>query len=208
MSLSKLRKFLPVTVALWIVCLVAGFYWLSVYESTPGQAAVTPTSWPSDTSITRDAGLPTLVMFVHPHCPCSRASIAELATIMNQVQGQVDAHVLFIRPKEFGVDWEKTDTWYSAKAITGVKLSVDVDGQESMKFGSRISGQTFLFDSTGNPIFNGGITGSRGHIGNNAGRQAVLSLIQQHTSDDTNTAVFGCDLTSTLKPEDCDAPKK
>ena len=206
--MSKLRTLFPIAIVLWLAFLATGFYWLMVYESTPGQAAANLKKWPQESSITPATNLPTLLMFVHPQCPCSRASIAELTTIMTRVQGQVDAHVLFIKPTEFGIDWEKSDIWYSVIAIPGVKVSVDINGTEAKKFGSKSSGQTFLFAPNGNLLFNGGITASRGHIGDNEGQQAVVSLIQQGTSINTVTAVFGCDLSIADKPKDCDVRGK
>jgi hypothetical protein len=57
------------------------------YESTPGVAAATPGRWPADSRIKPDADRATLVMLAHPHCPCTRASIGELARLMTQAQG-------------------------------------------------------------------------------------------------------------------------
>ena len=50
-------------------------------------------------------------MLTHPHCPCSRASIGELARLMAQAQGRVTAYVLFIKPAGSPEDWENSDLW-------------------------------------------------------------------------------------------------
>jgi hypothetical protein len=38
------------------------------------------------------------MMFAHPQCECSRASLGELAIIMAQGRGQVNASVFFLSP--------------------------------------------------------------------------------------------------------------
>ena len=40
----------------------------------------------------------------------------------------------------------------------------------------------------------GGITGSRGHAGDNAGRTAILALLHRETSGRDGSFVFGCSL--------------
>jgi hypothetical protein len=80
----------------------------------------------------------------------------------------------------------------SAAAIPGVTVLSDVDGVEAGRFGSLTSGHTFLFDSAGRLLFSGGITGARGHAGENVGENAVVSLINNGSSQRDRTLVYGC----------------
>ncbi len=61
-------------------------------------------------------------------------------------------------------------------------------------FGAETSGQVFLYDAQGSLRFSGGITESRGHVGDNAGRAAVEQLLQGKAPVKTRTPVFGCSL--------------
>jgi len=133
-------------------------------------------------------------MLVHPQCPCSRASIGELALLMAQSQGRLKAYVLFLKPAGFSDDWEKTDLWQSAAGIPGVKPLVDYDGMEARRFHAKTSGQTVLYDAEGRLLFSGGITAARGHAGDNAGRSAIVSLVNAKVADKAETPVFGCPL--------------
>src|ERR671926_1631702 len=108
MKLKKNRLILLAACALWLFVIGAGIKIIWGYESTPGVAASAPDRWPADSRIKPDAGRPTLVMLAHPHCPCTRASIGELARLMTQAQGRVTAYVLFVKPAGFATDWEKT----------------------------------------------------------------------------------------------------
>ena len=165
------------------------------YEATPGEVTVSQMQWPDDSQIERNPNRPTLVVFAHPRCPCSRATIGELALIVAHCPERVDVRVLFFKPSEFSAGWEKTDLWSSAEAIPGVTVISDEDGSEAKRFRATTSGYSLLYDSDGRLLFGGGITGSRGHSGDNAGRTAIETLLMNGESDQKQqTLVFGCPL--------------
>jgi hypothetical protein len=136
-------------------------------------------------------------MFIHPHCPCSRASIGELAVLMAHCQGRVTTHVLFLRPAGMPLEWIRTDLWRDASAIPGVKVYCDDEGREARRFQIETSGDTALYDAKGQLLFHGGITGSRGHSGDNAGRDDVEALLFNKTISQNHTPAFGCSLFDT-----------
>jgi hypothetical protein len=183
-----------ISITLWLFVVGIGLSVLLGYENTPGAAALPIASWPADSKIQRAPGRATLVMLAHPHCPCSRASLRELAQLMAQSQGRLEAFVLFLKPHGFADDWEKTDLWQSAADIPGVEPIVDHDGVEARLFHARTSGQTMLYDAEGRLLFSGGITIARGHEGDNAGRNAILALVNAGIAEQTETPVFGCPL--------------
>ena len=108
--------------------------------------------------------------------------------------GHVNSTVVFLKPAGFGQDWEKTDLWRTAQSIPGATLFCDVGGTEAGRFGVRVSGETLLYDSAGRLMFHGGLTASRGHRGDNAGRTAVELLLAGLPSPQQHTPVFGCAL--------------
>lgn len=188
------RLFLPVIIALWLFGTGIGLRFVLAYENTPGTVGGLPRVWPADSRLQHSTKLPTLVMMVHPQCPCSRASIGELAVLMAGRAELVDARVVFVRPWEFGADWEKTELWDKTQSIRGVKLSVDQGGIEARRFGSQTSGQVMLYSPEGKLLFSGGITDSRGHAGDNEGRTAIVTLLTQGQPAKDVTPVFGCPL--------------
>lgn len=191
---SRKRLVILSSIALWLVVIGVGFFVLLGYENTPGAVAQPLASWPSGSQIQRAPGRATLVMLVHPHCPCSRASLGELAVLMAQIEGRLDAYVLFLKPDGFSDDWEKTDLWQRAAAIPGVQPIGDRNGVEARHFQAMTSGQTVLYDPEGRLLFSGGITLARGHAGDNAGRSAIVSLLKARRAEQTETPVFGCPL--------------
>ena len=195
MMKAKPKTVLTVLLAIaWSGTAVLGGHALLKYENSPGNVGTVSSSWPSDSIVQLANDRPTLVMAAHPQCPCTRASVAELAQLMARVQGKVQAYVLFYAPREAGSDWQNTDLRRTAAQIPGVTVLSDVDGVAAQRLGAETSGHTFLFDPSGRLLFNGGITASRGHSGDNAGESAIVSLINNHISKRSQTFVFGCGL--------------
>lgn len=184
----------------WIAAVAFGLRTLSHYENTPGRVGELPRTWPA-TQIELAKNRPTLVMLAHPHCPCTAASVSELAQIMAGLQGRVAAYVLFVKPREAGTDWEDTDLRRSVDAIPGVQAVIDRDGIEAQRFGAETSGHTLLFGADGRLLFSGGITASRGHAGDNAGESAIVALVNNQTPTLTRTLIFGCSLANRAKIE-------
>jgi len=190
----KPSKILLLSLTFWLLAASIGSSLLIRYESKAGAVGRPPAEWPADSAIRRTPGTPTLVMMVHPRCPCSRASISELARLMVSIQGRVSASVVFVRPKGFAEDWEKTDLWTSAAMIPGVGVSVDNEGVEARRFVSQTSGQVMLYGVDGHLLFSGGVTVARGHSGDNTGRDAIVALLTGNGSAVAQTPVFGCPL--------------
>ncbi len=179
---------------IWIFVIVIGLWLLWHYASTPAAAAQAPTHWPADTAIQPNSHGATLVMFAHPRCPCTRASIGELEKIVAHTQGRVTPWIVFYKPAQFDTNWERTDLWQSAAAIPGAHVISDPDGALARRFHALTSGQTVVYDAGGNLLFSGGITESRGHAGDNAGEGAVIDLLNTGGAACRESPVFGCAL--------------
>jgi hypothetical protein len=189
-------------IILWIFATGFGFLKLVRFENAPGEATAAPSQWPQSSEIRRDATRPTLVMILHPQCSCSRAALGELALIMSRADGRADAHALFFRPSGVGKEWVQNDLWRDAAAIPGVEARIDDQGKEARLFHATTSGSVVLYDRDGRLIFEGGITPSRSHSGDNAGRSAIVALLNGGLPERTRTFVFGCSLLDSRTPGD------
>lgn len=178
----------------WIAALGYGARTLLKYETTPGSLGSVSSNWPAGSIVHRQTDKPTLLMLAHPHCPCTRASIGELAQVMAHAIGKVNAFVLFVKPPGAGADWDDTDLRRTAAAIPSVTVLTDENGTEAARFGAETSGHTLVFDRGGTLVFSGGITGSRGHAGGNTGESAVLAALSGDAVVRSRTPVFGCSL--------------
>jgi len=199
---------LALGLTIWLTAVAAGLGVLQRYSLTPGIAGTPTAQWPTASHISYSRRYFTLVMAIHPHCPCSRASIGELSILMAHSGGRLAAFVVFVEPPGFGESWTRTDLWSSAGLIPGVSRIID-RGNEAKRFGAATSGQTMVYDRRGRLQFSGGITVARGHFGDNAGVSAIVALIDTPSSaglgeprgyknepgvHEDQTPVYGCPL--------------
>lgn len=183
----------PGALALWVGVCGGGFLLLARYQGTPAPDAAAAPRWPSRTSLRLSPSGSTLVLFAHPRCPCTRASLDSLAWTMARGEGRLRAYALFSKPRGVAEGWSRTDLWASAAAIPHVTAFADEEGAEARLFGAATSGQVLLYDARGVLAYAGGITGGRGHAGDNAGRDAVTSLVAGRFAP-ASGPVYGCSL--------------
>ena len=178
---------------IWGFVVGIGFLALQLHVASPGQGGPTVEHWPGQSRVPLTGGQPTLVMAAHPLCPCTRASVSELTRVLTKCEGQVKAYVLIFLPKHAGHGWGLTDGLRGLGTMPGVHLIDDPGGEEAARFGARTSGLVALYAQDGRLLFRGGITGGRGHEGDNEGRRALVGLIQDNSSTyRCETPIFGC----------------
>ncbi len=192
MKLAKQYLFLLGIV--WLSLSFYGMYVLFKYSAFPGLDGEPPKRMISKTQVKHKKNIPTLIVFLHPRCPCSRATISELGVIISKAQNPLNLNIVFFKPSIFPESWTMTDLWDSAKRIPNAKLIADNGGKEIKQFCVKTSGHVLLYNSREDLVFSGGITASRGHLGDNEGRQAVLSLLNREKSNVSKTKTFGCQL--------------
>lgn len=196
----KIKSKVSIAIAclFWVFSIGLGIYFLMGYETTPGKPATPPAKFVKDTKLKLSSNKDTLVMFVHPQCPCTRASLAQLSSLSSR--DNLAIKLVFINPSIKPACWNEKwqfDDWTKSPRVETIE---DVDGELARQFDAQTSGQTFLFDSKGNLLFNGGITPARGVTGDNKGFDSLaLALSRNRTSEanDTNlkkSLVFGCNL--------------
>jgi hypothetical protein len=188
---SIITAALGLAAVVWTGTVMAAYQAIRRFESTPGAAAIAPKSWPAHSSVPRTRGAWTLVMLVHPHCSCSRASVKELEAVLEKAPRSVRPYVLVYRPSEFPAGWERTDVYTAATRLRRARVLIDHDGAEARLFGGFTSGQTFLYDAGGTLRFEGGITSLRGHAGLNSGRAEIIRIADTRAGNGTHP-VFGC----------------
>lgn len=150
-------------------------------------------NWPALSKIHRDDRRPSLLLFLHPNCSCSKASVGELERLLVYTKDQADVRVIFARSQENETPVMQTAIWKQVQELSGVKeIIVDETDFESQLFGAKTSGQTFLYDENGKLVFAGGLTPSRGHMGDSVGREAILSWLQTKKSNLMISSVYGC----------------
>jgi len=198
---------------LWSGLVAGSFYLWSAYEQQPGEI---PDSHPAAEAV---RGRWQLGMFVHPHCPCSRASLQELRRLLEQLsrpptEVPVQATVYLVCPPEAPPGWEEGELLTQLHRWHDVTVVIDRDGRKAQRWNVTTSGHVIVVDPDGRVRFRGGITPGRGRQGDNRGSRQILQILRggllpPGPGDDTwsglkedetgvgpmpTTPVFGCPL--------------
>jgi hypothetical protein len=181
-------------VSIWALSLIAAFTGMTRYALTPGAAVAAPPQWPADLPFSPARHGFTFVLAMHPQCPCSRATVNNLATLIDSHPNQATCYVLMVRPAGEPANWEHTSLWNSAAAIPGTTVMTDIAGKWSARLGALTSGEVYAFDPAGRLLFSGGITDSRGHEGYSAGSAALAAILEGGQPRQIHTPVYGCAL--------------
>jgi hypothetical protein len=180
--------------ATWLIASAAGFVVLMNYQTAQGVSASAPNHWPANTSLDFDSGRDNLVMFVHPKCPCTRATMEELNRILARANPKPSVRVLFYKPSQASNDWTDGALWQTASSMPGVQVMTDTNGKFAKAFGATTSGYVLFYNPKGDLLFRGGITPGRDHAGDNAGEDAISDLLLGKTAAVSQTPVYGCSL--------------
>jgi len=201
------RVWLPILFIAWFAAVLGLWAWLTTYSLTPGAKFAPPdlrsVRVPFETTGNRHL----LVMAIHPKCPCSRASVGELARLASRFRDELNCVVLTYQPHEQSADWIETDLVASARGLPNTMVLIDVDGRDAAALGMNTSGAVVLYSPQGVPQFWGGITIGRGHYGDNLGSDAVISVLDGGQLPQASQPVYGCRIQS--DPEiDTDSPQR
>lgn len=191
---------LTLLISVWGVLVGIAVWSMFTYEFADeyGYAGQMVTHWPADTHIAPAPGRPTLLLFLHPKCPCSRATLAEMERtwVLQNKPDEFSPQLVVVAtvPPDQPNDWLTTDIVEQARRLSGAKLVVDPGGREAQRFGATTSGTVMWFDADGKCLYAGGITSSRGHEGGNVGRDCVEQLMRGEAPSETRMPALGCRL--------------
>jgi hypothetical protein len=175
---------------------LAGFAYLTNYQLQAGKASSSPKYCSTLSGLNHSKAPFTLMLFLHPQCPCSTASISELQRLMAHTESNLDVHIIFWQPLENKDLWHDTALIKTARAIPEVEVSDDAGGVLAERFGVKTSGTTLVYSRDGSLLFRGGITLLRGHEGDNKGISTIYDIVNNRTAskDVQSSPVFGCSL--------------
>lgn len=199
-AVGFLRRFwVPMALVLWVGGLGVGLEALWSYAYTPGPAAEAPRQFPRQRGVTLDGTRPTMLMFLHPQCSCSQASVHELQVLLSRAPGRIAVRAVMARDPVPG-SGAGVSLRAQAEALPDVEVISDERGDAARAFGARVSGQVLVYDTSGALAFAGGITSARGHEGDNDGLDLAVAIALGRRPTGRQTPVFGCLLSEASGP--------
>lgn len=162
------------------------------YSNNAGEKNTPPNILLSEAPVSLIDNQYQLLMFVHPKCPCTRASIRELMRLMSHNSENISCTFFCFLPSDKNNSWLNTDITKSIEAIPNSTLISDIDGGWTKAFNTNTSGHVLLYHPNGKLLFSGGITAGRGHEGENFGRTFISNVVNKESNDNYQCPVFGC----------------
>lgn len=190
-------SFLPLALA-WLLVTVGAFVTLVDFGFRPGSAAAATKRWPERAPVPRDLSRPTLVVFLHPACTHSQATLDQLVDLLRVTRGEVAVHLLFRLDPIHEPDPELTPLRQRALGLTGTAVGDDTAGQAARLFGATHSGQVLLYGVGGELLFSGGISAVADGNTPHPGRAALQALLTGNPTSENSALVHGCPLEGPL----------
>lgn len=182
-----------VWLSLWAISVAGGMLALTSYSTAPGQQVNAARQRPASSALGFHSDVPTLFVFLHPRCSCSRATVSELSRLLaTNPRCWVRGAVCF--PGGVDDSWADTTLVTDMAQLSDVAPFADHHGRECHRFGARTSGHVMLYSRSGTLLFSGGITSGRGHEGDNPGLDQLRRALDGEVTNVTEFPVFGCPL--------------
>jgi len=131
---------------------------------------------------------PLLIVVLHSQCPCSLATIEDLINLPVTDRSQLKIRLVFTGPDP--IDSRANE---ESETLTGVDREYLTESQVLSRYGARTSGQAYLYSRSGDLIFSGGLTDSRGVRGDSDGLVAIRETVAGRKCI-AEAPVYGCAL--------------
>lgn len=179
--------------SLWCLIVISGMCTMMSYSNRGGNNGAPPSNNPNAINASQQNESNTLLLFLHPKCSCSLATVREMSRIIAYASRPIDIHIVFA-PISIYQDVSETKIWSHASLLPSVNIVVDRNGDLIKQYAVKTSGHALLYNPHGKLMFSGGITSGRGHEGDNSGKTAVIALISGQRALINTVPVFGCPL--------------
>lgn len=164
------------------------------FELQAGKAGTPPSYLPSVVAPPAERAAGTVIVFIHPECACSQATLTNLRDIASELPSA-----------RFVVEFESegksahailsSSNYRLAADIRSAEIEIDY-GTKAKVFHAQTSGETFVYSPAGELLYSGGITASRGEPGSNVGLDAIVDCLRHRSPKVRHMPTFGCALTS------------
>jgi hypothetical protein len=186
-------------IAAWLGVIGTGLGLLADYATKPGMVGQVANTWPDNQSVSLSDDSHTIVLAVHPRCPCTRSTIDELEAVLANTQATPKVLALIFEPlpgetADPEEDFARTSITKRLRRLPNIECIPDPGSETAQRFGAMTSGHTLVYAPDGSLSFSGGLTPTRAHTGPNTGSFALKDILNGNQPIAKQAPVFGCPL--------------
>lgn len=183
-----------IVMTIWVAVVATGFVLLEWHSGTAGVAPPPAELKPASLKPAQAEG-PQLIMFAHPRCACTRASLRQLERLLARTAELTDVRIVFLQSPTNDADWQDAPLVQQARNLSNVEVDWAAENELSASYGRLTSGHVLFYGPQGDLLFSGGLTNARGHEGPSAGTDAILAHLRGEAAEN-RAPVFGCSLST------------
>ena len=177
--------------ALWTAGLLVAVALFTMWAAREEQkAAAKSRNWPEGAPMTLDPARLTLLLFVHPQCRGTEATLQTLGHVMERCAGHANVTIMLYEDPALLAHWKGSPVKGEAESIPGATVRDDHLGETASFFDVTTSGSALLFAPDGTLLYRGGITPGLGQVGDGQ----VLETWLLEGRGVSREPVFGCSL--------------
>ena len=177
--------------ALWTAGLLVAVAAFTMWAAREEQrASAKSRNWPEGAPLTLDPARLSLLVFVHPQCRGTEATLQTLARVMERCAGHANVTIMLYEDPALLAHWKGGPTKAVAESIPGATVREDHLGEAASFFDVKTSGSALLFAPDGTLLYRGGITPALGEVGEGE----VLQTWLLEGRGVRHEPVFGCSL--------------
>jgi hypothetical protein len=194
-----------------VLAVATGWYQLARFSSTPGEQTAAPARLPSNipqisaiseiseikttpalAAANSSSQTPLLLVFMHPRCSCTPATLQQLDHILDVSHAPVRLALVVYQSAVVN-----EPSAQSARLLRHTAQIVpDINGRLARRFGAATSGEVVLYSSGGQLLYQGGITPLRAHTGDSLASDALRLALTTGEAQARTFNVFGCPIFS------------
>ena len=185
------RFFVLTAIAIWLVATAYAYSLMMRFDTRPGVAGNPLLRWPATAAVQLAKRQRTLLIFLHPKCSCSRASISQLQNLRKRFPDAFHTELVLWQPPGRSPAWNqlyRTDS----EDLSGTETIADPGGRVAALFDAHTSGYVLLYGAAGNLEYAGGLTPARGVNNEGPGILALERIMSGSTVGVAHQPVFGC----------------
>jgi hypothetical protein len=177
--------------AIWLIATTYAYSVMMRFDTRPGMAGNPPLRWPATSQVKLAKAQRTLLVFLHPKCSCSRASISQLQNLQKRLPGKFHTELVLWQPLNPSPSWNqlyRTDMG----ELTGTQVITDPGGRAAALFDVHTSGYVLLYGAGGDLQYAGGLTLARAFDLEGPGIVAMEQIMAGSKTTAAHRPVYGC----------------